>query len=176
MNDPRSSDIAPDVLEFLKQCVALNTTGGIYVPLSASLPEISGSPTEKALLSRALFDLGMDIDQLKAKFQILHVEAFNSEKKRSGTFIRSRSNNTVQAHWKGAAEIILAMCSSYHERSGTSVTMHDEDRIQLEKIIKDMAAKSLQCIAFAHNIVTEDNVENHQRVEEKQTLLGFAWV
>ncbi|CAL5400730.1 unnamed protein product [Camellia sinensis] len=175
MNDTRSSDIAQDVLELLKQGVALNTTGGIYVPLSASLPEISGSPTEKALLSWALFDLGMDIDQLKAKFQILHVEAFNSEKKRSGTFIRSRSNNTVQAHWKGAAEIILAMCSSYHERSGTSVTMHDEDRIQFEKIIKDMAAKSLRCIAFAHSIVTEDNVKNHQRVEENRlTLLGFV--
>ncbi|GMP60843.1 hypothetical protein CsSME_00023544 [Camellia sinensis var. sinensis] len=175
MNDSRSSDIAPDVLELLKQGVALNTTGSIYAPLSASLPEISGSPSEKALLSWALFDLGMDIDQLKAEFQILHVEAFNSEKKRSGTIIRSRINNTVQAHWKGAAEMILAMCSSYHERNGISVTMHDEDRIQFEKIIKDMAAKSLRCIAFAHNIVTEDNVQNHQRVEENRlTLLGFV--
>ncbi|KAI8021688.1 putative calcium-transporting ATPase 13, plasma membrane-type [Camellia lanceoleosa] len=53
MNDTRSSDIAPDVLELQKQGVALNTTGDIYVPLSASLLELSGSPTEKALLSWA---------------------------------------------------------------------------------------------------------------------------
>ncbi|CBI34171.3 unnamed protein product, partial [Vitis vinifera] len=42
---------------------------------------------ETAILTWAVVDLGMDIDEQKQSCEILHVEAFNSEKKRSGVLM-----------------------------------------------------------------------------------------
>ncbi|KAH1083404.1 hypothetical protein J1N35_023165 [Gossypium stocksii] len=111
-----SSEIAPNVHKLLQQAVALNTTGTVYKPNSRSLPEISGSPTEKAILSWAVSDLGMNLDDPKQNDELIQVEAFNSENKRSGVLIRRKSGSggATQVHWKGAAEMILAMCSQYY--------------------------------------------------------------
>ncbi|KAI7999123.1 Calcium-transporting ATPase 12, plasma membrane-type [Camellia lanceoleosa] len=65
MTDKASLKIAPNVLEMLHEGVGLNTTGEVYRQLSTSIPEISGSPTESAILSWVVFDLVMDIDELK---------------------------------------------------------------------------------------------------------------
>ncbi|PON34699.1 P-type ATPase, cytoplasmic domain N [Trema orientale] len=52
------------------------------------------------------------------KITILHVEALNSQKKRSGVLMKRKADNTIWVHWKGAAKMILAMCSSYYDASG----------------------------------------------------------
>ncbi|RDY01772.1 Calcium-transporting ATPase 12, plasma membrane-type, partial [Mucuna pruriens] len=174
-----SNAMAPNVLELFHQGVGLNTTGSIYKPSSASKPEISGSPTEKAILLWAVSDLGMDMDELKRTHGFLHVETFNSEKKRSGVAIRKEINNTVHVHWKGAAEIILAMCSNYIDNNGIEKSL-DEERSKLEMIIEGMAASSLRCIAFAHMQISEDidynDKEKAQQILRKDglTLLGIV--
>uniref|UniRef100_A0A0R0KRJ2 Calcium-transporting ATPase n=1 Tax=Glycine max TaxID=3847 RepID=A0A0R0KRJ2_SOYBN len=174
-----SNAMAPNVLELFHQGVGLNTTGSIYKPSSESEPEISGSPTEKAILLWAVSDLGMDMDELKRTHEVLHVETFNSEKKRSGVAIRKETNNTVHVHWKGAAEIILAMCSNYIDYNGIEKSL-DEDRSKLEKIIQGMAASSLRCIAFACMKISEDIDYNdkekvHQILrKDGLTLLGIV--
>lgn len=169
-----SSEIAPNVHELLQKAVALNTTGTVYKPNSRSLPEISGSPTEKAILSWAVSDLGMNLDDPKQNYELIQVEAFNSEKKRSGVLIRrkSESGGATQVHWKGAAEMILAMCSQYYDRSGAVKAIDEEERVEIGKIIEDMAAESLRCIAFAHTTNPKDN----ERVLEESglTLLGLV--
>ncbi|XP_027352017.1 calcium-transporting ATPase 12, plasma membrane-type [Abrus precatorius] len=173
-----SNAMAPNVLELFHQGVGLNTTGSVYKPSSESEPEISGSPTEKAILLWAVSDLGMDMDELKRTHKVLHVETFNSEKKRSGIAIRKQTNNTVHVHWKGAAEIILAMCSNYIDCNGIEKSL-DEERSKLEKIIQGMAASSLRCIAFAHIEISEDidyNDKDAHQVLRKDglTLLGIV--
>ncbi|KAE8729679.1 Calcium-transporting ATPase 9, plasma membrane-type [Hibiscus syriacus] len=170
--DSISSEMAPDVHELLQQAVALNTTGTVYKPNTRSLPEISGSPTEKAILSWAVSDLGMNLNDQKQNYEIIQVEAFNSEKKRSGVLIRRKSESATQVHWKGAAEMILTMCSKYYERSGTVKAIDDAESIELGKIIENMAAKSLRCIAFAH----AESPEDAERVlqESGLTLLGLV--
>ncbi|KAK3418400.1 hypothetical protein EUGRSUZ_H04361 [Eucalyptus grandis] len=95
---------------------------------SESVPEILGSPTEKAILSWGVSKLGMTMDELKQDWEIVQVEAFNSEKKRSGVAVRRRGEQVVHIHWKGAAEMILAMCSDYYSQSGTVNVMTDEAR------------------------------------------------
>ncbi|GMI79200.1 auto-inhibited Ca2+ ATPase 12 [Hibiscus trionum] len=170
--DSVSSEIAPIVHELLQQAVALNTTGTVYMPNSQSLPEISGSPTEKAILSWAVSDFGMNLDEMKQNYELIRVEAFNSEKKRSGVLIRRKSDGATQVHWKGAAEMILAMCSQYYDRSGTVKAINDEERIELGKIIENMAAKSLRCIAFAHINIPEDDESVLE--ESGLTLLGLV--
>uniref|UniRef100_A0A452XU16 Uncharacterized protein n=1 Tax=Aegilops tauschii subsp. strangulata TaxID=200361 RepID=A0A452XU16_AEGTS len=56
--------IAGSVVTLLCQGAELNTTGSVFKPDNVSAPEITGSPTEKALLSWAVADLGMDADAL----------------------------------------------------------------------------------------------------------------
>ena len=58
----------------------------------------------------------MDMEEVKSGCEILEVEAFNSEKKRSGVLMkRVKSDHDFHVHWKGAAEIILAMFSHYYD-------------------------------------------------------------
>ncbi|KAL2238823.1 UNVERIFIED_CONTAM: Calcium-transporting ATPase 12, plasma membrane-type [Sesamum indicum] len=160
--------ISQDILELLHQGVAFNTTGSIYKPKSGSVVEYSGSPTEKAILCWAVQDLGMDIDKLKQDYTILHVETFNSEKKRSGVLIRNNAYNSNYVHWKGAAEMVLAMCSYYYETTGGTKSMSKETRSQFEKIIQGMAASSLRCIAFAYKQV--ETGESKSNEDDKTTI------
>ncbi|XP_027343236.1 putative calcium-transporting ATPase 13, plasma membrane-type, partial [Abrus precatorius] len=165
----------PRLVQLLKEGIALNTTGSVYQPHQNSVPEISGSPTEKALLSWAVLGLGMDIDEVKRDCEIIHVETFNSEKKRSGILMKgNRGGSTLHTHWKGAAEMILAMCSYYYDHRGRIMTMGDEERVQIEDIINGMATKSLRCIAFAEKCCTENNGQVCEKLEERRlTLLGI---
>ncbi|XP_058748721.1 calcium-transporting ATPase 12, plasma membrane-type-like [Vicia villosa] len=165
-----SNAMAPNVLELFHQGVGLNTTGSVYKPPSGSEPEISGSPTEKAILMWAVSDLGMDMDEMKQKHKVLHVETFNSEKKRSGVAIRKDSDNRVHVHWKGAAEMILAMCTNYIDSNGARKSLEREERYKIEKMIQSMAASSLRCIAFAHMEISDSEDKGYMIESEKKTL------
>ncbi|PIN02933.1 Calcium transporting ATPase [Handroanthus impetiginosus] len=151
--------ITSNVLELLHQGIGLNTTGSVYK--SKTNLEFSGSPTEKAILSWAMLELNMDLEALKRDCNILHVEAFNSAKKRSGILMKKFEDDTFHVHWKGAAEMILAMCSHYY------------DLMTFDQIIQGMAASSLRCIAFAHKQVSE--VHQDKKIQENElTLMGFV--
>ncbi|KAL4637506.1 hypothetical protein ACB092_03G081600 [Castanea dentata] len=102
-------------------------------------------------------------------------ETFNSAKKRSGVLVRNKNEKTIHTHWKGAAEMILAMCSAYFDRAGVLKVMDEEERLQLETIIKNMAQKSLRCIGFAHKEVTEESGQPIEKLEENGlTLLALV--
>ncbi|RVX20504.1 Calcium-transporting ATPase 12, plasma membrane-type [Vitis vinifera] len=181
MREIPSNAIPPCILELFRQGVGLNTTGSVYRPASGAVFEFSGSPTEKAILSWAVQELGMDVEQLKQTYSILHVETFNSEKKRSGVSMRKNADNTIHVHWKGAAEMVLQMCSNFYETSGTIKSMDEDSRMRLEKIIQGMAASSLRCIAFAYKQISEAEIEYnddgraHQKLNENGlTLLGIV--
>ncbi|XP_062084490.1 putative calcium-transporting ATPase 13, plasma membrane-type [Humulus lupulus] len=172
------SHMSPSTVSLLRESIGLNTAGGVYKPTPDATPEISGSPTEKAILSWAVFSLGLDIDELKTQYEIIHVEAFNSEKKRSGVLIRKNNEKTLQIHWKGAAEMVLAMCSNYYDRDGIIRVMNEEERREIETHVQSMAAKSLRCIAFAHkNIEGEYGQVNSEKLEESGlALLGVVGI
>ncbi|KAM3405325.1 hypothetical protein ACQJBY_008041 [Aegilops geniculata] len=173
-DQPRGATaIAGSVVSLLCQGAGLNTTGSVYKPDNVSLPEITGSPTEKALLSWAVADLGMDADALKRSCKVLHVEAFNSDKKRSGVMIRDNATGGVVAHWKGAAEMVLANCSMYVDTDGAACELGVEQRRNLEKVINDMAVGSLRCIAFAYKQVN-NTTEQSKIDDDGLTLLGFV--
>ncbi|XP_011030702.1 PREDICTED: putative calcium-transporting ATPase 13, plasma membrane-type, partial [Populus euphratica] len=176
----QSSPISPYVLELIQQGVALNTTGSAYRESPESKFEFSGSPTEKAILSWAIHELNTDMEQMKHSFTILYVEAFNSQKKRSGVLSRKKVDNTIHVHWKGAAEMILAMCSSYYDASGLMKDMNVGERNTFKQIIQVMAANSLRCIAFAHKQLSEEQYEDgkeEKRLQEDSfTLLGLVGI
>ncbi|KAE8672096.1 Calcium-transporting ATPase 9, plasma membrane-type [Hibiscus syriacus] len=178
IEDDLAKGIAPNVLELFYQGV-----GSICESVSGSLPEFSGSPTEKAILSWAVLGLCMDMEKLKQQYSILHVETFNSEKKRSGVSVRRKADESIHVHWKGAAEMIVAMCSQYYESEGIRRAMNEGERSRIQTIIQGMAASSLRCIAFAHKQVSKEEAEDyddrngktHQRIKEDGlTLLGIV--
>ncbi|KAJ0791245.1 putative P-type Ca(2+) transporter [Helianthus annuus] len=182
IEDDSSSVIDPKVLEHYHQGVGLNTTGSVYKSVSGAetTPEYSGSPTEKAILSWAVTNLGMDMEKLKKDSTIVHVETFNSEKKRSG--VMNKKDNTIHVHWKGAAEMVLAMCSNYYQKSGMKKPINHEEKTQFENIIQGMAASSLRCIAFAHkgtrggSLCPGCSKEDDTLSEEGLTLLGIIGI
>ncbi|XP_058202209.1 putative calcium-transporting ATPase 13, plasma membrane-type [Rhododendron vialii] len=171
-----TSSVAASVVELLHQGVGLNTTGSVYKSILGSEFEFSGSPTEKAILSWAVLELNLDMEGLKQSCEIVHVEAFNSTKKRSGVLMRKKGENTTNVHWKGAAEMVLAMCSNYYDVSGNIKVLDNFERKKFDQIIQGMAASSLRCIAFAHKQVPEQkNEEGKIHIEENcLTLLGLV--
>ncbi|KAI3760123.1 hypothetical protein L1987_50513 [Smallanthus sonchifolius] len=173
MEPHHSNAIALKVLELLHEAVGFNTTVTVFKQASHLVPEYSGSPTEKAILSWAVEDLEMDMEKLKQSSVVLHVDTFNSKKKRSGVSIRRTNGNNIHVHWKGAAEMVLAMCSKYYNSNGCKMIINSDSRTQLENIIEGMAASSLRCIAFAHKKVLE-GTDYQTLPEEGLTLLGIV--
>ncbi|XP_039155490.1 putative calcium-transporting ATPase 13, plasma membrane-type [Eucalyptus grandis] len=174
------SSVSKFILDLIKDGVALNTTGSVHRPSLGSEYEFSGSPTEKAILSWAVSQLSMDMEETKKSCEVIRVEAFNSQKKRSGVLIRKSMDNTFHVHWKGAAEMVLAKCSSFYEGSGIVKDLDEDERARFEQIIQGMAASSLRCIAFAKKQVSEEAIkerEDGKKIQEDGlTLLGLVGI
>ncbi|XP_061367778.1 putative calcium-transporting ATPase 13, plasma membrane-type [Gastrolobium bilobum] len=169
------SSVAPYVLQLIQEGVALNTTGSVQKSKSDSEFEFSGSPTEKAILSWAVLELNMEMEHLTKSCSILQVETFNSKKKRSGVLLRRKEDNKVHAHWKGAAEMVLKLCSRYYDASGIVKDLDNDSKLKFEHIIQGMAASSLRCIAFAHVEVGDE--EGSTMVKDNGlTLLGLVGI
>ncbi|KAL5078274.1 hypothetical protein RYX36_017258 [Vicia faba] len=152
LEDGAYLNVDPFVLQLIKEGVAHNTTGGVHESKSVSDSkfEFSGSPTEKAILSWAVLELNMEMETLTKSCSILQVETFNSKKKRSGVLLKRNVDNKINAHWKGAAEMVLRMCSKYYDAYGIVKYLENETMSKFESIIQGMAASSLCCIAFAY--------------------------
>ncbi|MBA0700518.1 hypothetical protein Goari_026841, partial [Gossypium aridum] len=175
-----TASVLPFVVDLIHQGVALNTTGSVDRASPGTYCEFSGSPTEKAILSWAVLELKMDMDKMKNTWAILQVEAFNSQKKRSGVLIGRKNYDTFHVHWKGATEMILAVCSSYYDASGDVKDLSDGKRAKLELIIQAMADRRLRCIAFAHKQVPKeeyDDLKEKKKLNENNlTLLGLVGI
>lgn len=175
---PESASVANDLL---KEGISQNTTGSIFKPEGGGQTEVTGSPTEKAILSWAL-EFGMNFDEEKSKSSILHVFTFNSEKKRGGVALK-KSPSEVHIHWKGAAEIILDLCSTWMDNSGVVQEMNSSKSDEFKKIIEGMAAATLRCVAFAYRTcdlesIPSDEVqlESWQIPEDNLTLLAIVGI
>ncbi|GMI78134.1 autoinhibited Ca(2+)-ATPase 9 [Hibiscus trionum] len=154
-----SSQLHPSVVSLLSEGVAQNSTGNVFVPKDGGNVELSGSPTEKAILSWAI-KLGMKFDAIRSESTILHVFPFNSEKKRGGVAVR-QSDAEVHIHWKGAAELVLAACSGYLDSNGCLQSMN-EDKEFFEAAIDEMAASSLRCVALAYRLCEREKVPSDE--------------
>ncbi|AQK45934.1 calcium-transporting ATPase 5, plasma membrane-type isoform X2 [Zea mays] len=167
MDSPDNAQmLSADVTSLIVEGIAQNTSGSIFEPEGGQEPEVTGSPTEKAILSWGL-KLGMKFSETRSKSSILHVFPFNSEKKRGGVAVYL-AGSEVHIHWKGAAEIILDSCTSWVDTGGSKHSMTPEKVAEFKKFIEDMAAASLRCVAFAYRTHEMDDVPDEDRREEWQ--------
>uniref|UniRef100_A0A803MKC9 Calcium-transporting ATPase n=1 Tax=Chenopodium quinoa TaxID=63459 RepID=A0A803MKC9_CHEQI len=152
--------LSPMLSSLLKEGIAQNTTGCVFLPEGGGDIEISGSPTEKAILSWAV-KLGMNFDAIRAESTIIHAFPFNSEKKRGGVAVKTPGSE-VHVHWKGAAEIVLASCTRYLDEND-SMALLDEQKLAFYKTaIEQMAVQSLRCVAIAYRPVELDKVPSDE--------------
>ncbi|KAJ8760744.1 hypothetical protein K2173_017873 [Erythroxylum novogranatense] len=170
--DDDDGSVKGKALELLNEGAILNTSS--FVRGLISDPEFCSCPTEKQIIAWAVSAKCVRISEIKRNCEVIRAEAFGSEKKRSGVLIRKRKEKEIHTHWKGAPELILAMCSHFYDRNGGVKFMTVEERKQLEDIISCMGKRGLRCIAFAHKRVAEDNGQVCSNLQESElTLLGF---
>ncbi|KAH9304952.1 hypothetical protein KI387_009356, partial [Taxus chinensis] len=175
---PESESVAHSLL---MEGISQNTTGSVFKPEGGGEIEVTGSPTEKAILSWAL-KFGMNFDDERSKSSIVKVFTFNSEKKRGGVALK-KSPSEVHIHWKGAAEMIIDMCNTWMDNSGSVQEMSPSKSDEFKKIIEGMAAAALRCVAFAYRKCDiqslpsdEDQLESWQIPEDNLTLLAIVGI
>ncbi|XP_062218344.1 calcium-transporting ATPase 5, plasma membrane-type-like [Phragmites australis] len=170
-------NLSPTVISLLLEGIAQNTSGSVFEAEDGSV-EVTGSPTEKAILSWGV-ELHMKFVEERSKSAIIHVSPFNSEKKRAGVAVVVRDSD-VHVHWKGAAEIVLALCTSWLDVDGSTHEMTPDKANQLKKLIEDMAEQSLRCVAFAYrnldlkDVPSEEQRINWQLPDNDLTLIAIA--
>ncbi|KAF2306698.1 hypothetical protein GH714_020628 [Hevea brasiliensis] len=142
------SELPPMLSTLLIEGIAQNTNGSVFVPEGGEDLEVSGSPTEMAILIWGV-KLGMNFPTVRSESTVIHVFPFNSEKKRGGAALRL-PDSQVHIHWKGAAEIILALCTGYIDANDHIVPMDEDKKLFFKQAIDDMAAGSLRCVAIAY--------------------------
>ncbi|KAI3416712.1 FPL domain-containing protein [Psidium guajava] len=143
-----NSQLSTSLISLLIEGIAQNSNGSVYVPETGGDVELSGSPTEKAILQWGI-KLGMDFEAIRSGSSIIHVFPFNSEKKRGGVAVKL-PDSEVRIHWKGAAELVLASCTKYTDTSGHVVSMDEDKKMFFRQAIEDMATRSLRCVAIAY--------------------------
>lgn len=158
--------------------IAQNTTGDVFEPQNGGAIEVTGSPTEKAILSWGV-KLGMKFADDRSKTSVLSLFPFNSEKKRGGVAIQS-PDAKVYIHWKGAAELVLASCTCWFDTDGLVQQMTTDKMNYFKKSIEDMAEASLRCVAFAYRLFDlgevpdVENRDNWNLPENELILLGIV--
>ncbi|KAI3442550.1 Calcium-transporting ATPase, partial [Psidium guajava] len=168
MDSPDDASQLHDLISsLLIEGIAHNTQGNVYVPKDVGDVEVTGSPTEKAILSWAV-KLGMKFDAVRAESVELHVFPFNSEKKRGGVAVQTTSSD-VHVHWKGAAEIVLASCTKFFDSDGNLRSL-DEEKDFFKFAIDDMAARSLRCVAIAYRPFDSEKVPSDDEGLDKWVL------
>ncbi|TVU05043.1 hypothetical protein EJB05_48191 [Eragrostis curvula] len=173
-----TSQMSASTSSLIIEGIAQNTTGTVFLPEDGGEAELTGSPTEKAILSWGL-KVGMDFHDVRSKSSVLHVFPFNSEKKRGAVAVQAE--NGVHIHWKGAAEIVLASCKSWLSVEGLVHPMSTAKYDEYKKSIEGMAANSLRCVAFAYcpwkaEMIPEEDIANWKLPEDDLTLLGIVGI
>ncbi|TXG61108.1 hypothetical protein EZV62_012471 [Acer yangbiense] len=159
-----NSQLSPMLSSLLIEGIAQNSNGSVYVPAGGGDVELSGSPTEKAILKWGI-QLGMNFEAARSESSIIRVFPFNSEKKRGGVAVKL-PNSEVHIHWKGAAEIVLASCVKYIDSNDQLVAMDEEKATYFKKAIDDMATRSLRCVAIAYRPYMENISDNEEELSQ----------
>jgi P-type Ca2+ transporter type 2C len=84
--------------------------------------------------------------------------------------ISTRSSKKAENAWtlyhKGAAEVVLANCTSYLDIDGSEKELTPRKRAEYEKLIEEFASEALRCVALAHRSNIEKIVDPHSATVE----------
>ncbi len=107
----------------------------------------SGDPTECAILNAAV-KAGVNIEKTRKCYEMLSIEPFDSERKYME--VRVSGQNGEVRYIKGAADVLLKMCSRCTNGKDT-VPLDEEQRRAIGKAIGAMSHKALRVLGFAYS-------------------------
>jgi len=129
-------------------------------------PQVDGDPTEGALVVAAM-KAGLDPGSLNSAEPRVAEIPFTSERRRMTT-LHETAEGSLVAYSKGAAEEVLAGCTS-QLRSGLKVELTPADRERARAVEQRMAADGLRVLALATK--ADATIEEP---ESGMTLLGLV--
>ena len=141
-----SSGIPDSAMNLLLQ--SLCNFFGEVVANKEGKPEILGSPTEAALLEFGLF-LDRDFQGKRQASKLIKVELFNSTEERMSVVLELPEGG-LQAHTKGASEIILAACDKVIDSHGEVVPLDEATNDHLNATINQFASEALRTLCLAY--------------------------
>ncbi len=162
------AEIEPDDnLKFLLKAGMLSSNASYS--LNGSEPQITGDPTEIAILAAAA-KAGLfrrDMDKLyEKKFEIV----FDSDRKRMSVVV-SAQDGTDMVCTKGAVDSVIGLCT--REMNGKEAKLSEKRKSEIMKINDEMASDALRVIAIAYK--NYDGSEyNEDNIESGLTFLGMV--
>ena len=136
---------------------------------------VVGNGTEGALL-HWLEETKVDYAEARTRSPILYQAHFSSDRKRMTTVTRQGAGAVVLV--KGAAEIVLGLCSRVINEAGETRGMTSSDREGFMAEINKAAGASMRTLAFAFRVLAPEEPTDmdglHARREDLEKGLVFA--
>eukprot|EP00741_Cyanophora_paradoxa_P024434 tig00022075_g23591.t2 len=148
---PPAGVLSPRTVEAVSVGIAANSTACVEMG-RGGVPIYIGNKTECALLSYGQLVGGSSYKEIRKQLPVIKRFPFSSARKMMGSVVSSKTKGgqpLISLHVKGAAEIVLGMCSHCTEKDGTVVPLTEERRAHIQELIKAMARESLRCICLA---------------------------
>jgi len=137
--------------------------------------KICGDPTEAALVVVAQ-KAGLQLDELKRRYERIGEIPFERERKRMTTVHQDTVNGKTIAFVKGAPEILLTLTTGiYQDKEGKAVIKEitDEDRRMVLDVNDQMAAEAFRVIAVAYRELPEVGEYTAEQVENDLIFVGL---
>lgn len=157
----RDSEIHGSVLDSLYQAIVV----------SGTVPEISAIPWNRVLVNWANSTWGLNGKCGNKSYTILRFKQLRQERKARGTLMIENKERIRYLHWKGAASLILEMCSQYINQAGVRCFFVEERKDTFVQVIKSMKERGRVPIAFASREMDVEEI-----TENGLTLLAIVGV
>jgi len=177
---PSTEDLKPALARDL--AVNISISSKAFLVEEGQRIEFVGNRTECALLM-LLKKLGIDYRTVREEEQgnLTAMFGFSSAKKMSSCVVKA--GNVYKVYNKGAAEWVLAKCTSEFTPSGDRRAMTEARREELLNIVTEMASRGLRCICLTvRELPLEDPkrpadfFETSDHVDEELTALAIVGI
>ena len=161
-------------------CSAFET---LHDPNDPNKERFIGSKTETALLnfSRNYLDMG-DLEKERSAINVLRVYPFDSAKKFMATVIAKPSGKGVRLLVKGAAEIMVGLCSNIYDESSDSIRSISAEELEMyQDRISQYGSQSLRTIGLIYRDFDDITSWEPSKAREASmfngmTLLGIVGI
>ncbi len=151
----------PDNLRHMVAFSLRNNTSASIDLTDPQNPQLLGADrTEQAMLR-----FMTPLLKQEAEISIVDMIAFNSSRKFSAMQVEGEHNLTLI---KGAAEVILANCTSYLDGNGNKVALTDTSSLEAE--MSNLSGRAMRLLAVA---ITDTPINENKKLAQDLTLLGI---
>ena len=167
-----------DLMLLAKTAVLCNDAN---IDFKGDKADLTGDPTEIALLVFAYKIVGIVKDKMNSEFPRVQEIPFSSERKMMTTIHRRSFNNNdtnisssrkYEAYIKGACEVVLSRCSEIVV-DNKSLSLTDGMRNRILAANDDMATRGLRVLALAYKHLNEYHL-SQEDVEQNLLFLGLV--